>query len=144
MNRVLTAAQVEQFMELGWVKVDEAFPRDLALECQRFLWDQLLRYGIERNEKETWTKPILFMKEDFRTKAFDRCNTMRLGDAIEELVGSGRWTQKVLWNGDPSRDYPQWGWWPVNFHLGADEAWNVPSTGWHWDGSHFPSLCGCA
>ncbi|MBP3963945.1 hypothetical protein [Paenibacillus lignilyticus] len=137
MNKVLTDSQIEQFMELGWVKVEEAFPRTLALECQDFLWEQLRRYEVDRNDKVTWKPPLMFMKENFRSLSFDQCHTERLGDAIEDLIGPDRWRQKVAWNGETDRNYPGWGWWPVNFNLGADESWSVPATGWHWDGSHF-------
>ena len=27
-----------------------------------------------------------------------------------------------------------WGWWPINFAVGAASPWMVPSSGWHWDG----------
>lgn len=137
MNKVLMDSQIEQFMELGWVKVEEAFPTVLALESQDFLWEQLIRYGIDRGDPATWDKPILFVQESFRSPSFDRCNSQRLGGAIEDLIGVGRWTEKVLWNGDPNRNYPTWGWWPVNFRLGGDKEWDVPAGGWHWDGAHF-------
>jgi hypothetical protein len=137
MNNVLSNVQIEQFMELGWVKLEEAFPKALALECQSFLWEQLRPYDIARNEPTTWKKPMIHMQQSFRSPSFDRCNSERLGGAIEDLIGVDRWTEKVLWNGDADRNYPVWGWWPVNFHLGTDQEWDVPTAGWHWDGSHF-------
>ncbi len=136
-NKVLTQAQIAQFIELGWVKVEEAFPRALTLACQDYLWDQLVRFGIDRNDPLTWKKPIIYLQESYHNETFDRCNTLRLGSAIEDLIGVGRWTERVLWDGNPEKNYPAWGWWPVNFHLGGDKEWSVPKEGWHWDGSHF-------
>ena len=44
-------------------------------------------------------------------------------------MGRGRW---------PGRGKPGgWGGWPVNFAVGADRPWDVPTGGWHWDGQHF-------
>jgi hypothetical protein len=135
--KVLTDEQVEQFMEIGWVKVEEAFPRENALVCQDFLWEKLTQFGIDKNDQSTWTKPIIYLQQAYRSELFDRSNTQRLGDAIEDLVGAGRWAERVLWDGNPDKDYPTWGWWPVNFHLGGGKEWTVPAGSWHWDGSHF-------
>lgn len=127
--RVLSAAQVEQFMELGYTQLEEAFPRAQALAAQDYLWAQLERRGPRRGDPATWTEPIVHIKESYTDPVFQACATERLSDAIEDLVGSGRWSGR----GRPSG----WGWWPVNFALGAERPWDVPATGWHWDGQHF-------
>ncbi|MGG1551845.1 hypothetical protein [Paenibacillus ferrarius] len=134
--KCLTPEQAEQFMEWGWVKVIQAFPREQALLCQDFLWDRLKERGIDRGDKSSWAPPLLFLQESYRGPAFDPCNTQRMADAIEDLVGEGRWLENHIYDGT-EQDYPTWGWWPVNFSNGSDREWTVPKDGWHWDGQHF-------
>lgn len=128
-TRVLSDAEIEQFMERGYVRLEEAFRREDALRAQEDLWEQLARRGVEKDHPVTWTQPIVRMNETFDTPAFRACKTERLKNAVEDLVGSGRWRTRDLQDG--------WGWWPVNFAFGAGQTWDVPAGGWHWDGQHF-------
>lgn len=127
--KALSQADVDQFIELGYVKLPEAFPRDLALAAQDFLWHKLADRGVRKDDRATWTKPLVQIKEAYNGPVFQACETGRLADAVEDLVGPGRWLTR---GGDAN-----WGWWPVNFSLGAGAPWDVPTAGWHWDGMHF-------
>lgn len=127
--KVLSPLQVEEFMELGHTRLEEAFPRAQALAAREFLWEQVARRGPRAGDPATWTQPMVHIQESYNDPVFQACATERLADAIEDLVGEGRWATR----GRPSG----WGWWPVNFALGADREWDVPTGGWHWDGQHF-------
>lgn len=127
--RVLTETQIEQFIDRGYVKLEEAFPRTAALAAQDFLWDQLAERGVQKDVHETWTEPMVHLRETYTDPVFQACMTPRLQDAVEDLVGHGRWADRNTEIG--------WGWWPVNFALGADRPWDVPTGGWHWDGIQF-------
>ncbi|MBT2657171.1 phytanoyl-CoA dioxygenase family protein [Bacillus sp. ISL-18] len=128
-GKVLSQNDIEQFIELGWVKVPQAFERKAALKAQDYLWKQLEKRGVERLDRTTWTEPMLRLNENYDTEEFRLCDSERLSDAIEDLVGTGRWVGR----GIPNR----WGWWPVNFSEGSHLEWDVPTNGWHWDGIHF-------
>ncbi len=132
---VLSKNDVEQFMELGWVKVEEAFPRKVALEAQKIVWENVEKRGVLQNDKSTWTQDMVQINESYDHDEFQLCNTKRLADAIEDLVGEGRWANRTVFGDTTNRI--GFGWWPVNFSLGADQPWDVPTTGWHWDGIHF-------
>ncbi len=127
--RVLTREQVDDFVERGWTRLEEAFPRAAALAAQDWLWGRLAERGVLRGDAATWKEPLVHLRESYSAPVFQACDTDRLADAIEDLVGRGRWKGR---GGRAS-----WGWWPVNFALGADRPWDVPSGGWHWDGQHF-------
>ena len=127
--RVLTHGQVEQFVDRGFVVLEEAFPRAAALAAQDFLWERLAERGVRKEDRETWTEPMVHLREVYDGPPFDACATERLADAVEDLVGRGRWKTR----GGPHH----WGWWPVNFAVGADRPWDVPTRGWHWDGQQF-------
>lgn len=127
--KVLTDEQVGQFIEKGYMRLEEAFPRANALAAQDYIWERLAERGILKEDSSTWTEPMPHLKEAYDTPEFEACQTERLDDAIEALVGPGRW------RGRGSR--VTWGWWPVNFSKGTDGPWDVPTGGWHWDGIHF-------
>ncbi|GIQ67546.1 hypothetical protein DUZ99_12220 [Xylanibacillus composti] len=123
MPKVLSNEQIEHFMEKGWVKVDQAFPREEALKVQDFLWDRLAEHGVDRDDKSTWTKP-LYRLGNYTDSVADGCNTDRLTGAVEDLIGEGRWRE------GNKKHNAVWGGFIINF--GPE----VPG-GWHYDGSHF-------
>jgi len=133
--RVLTPAQVEHFITRCWVQVKEAFPHTQAEKVQDFLWDKLAERGVLRDDRTTWKTPMEFIAENYNGSPFDECATPRLADAITDLVGDGRWIaqHEIGW----------WGWWPINFAIGADQVWDVPADEWHFDspdnGTHVTS-----
>jgi len=133
--KVLTQDQVEQFMENGWVKVEQAFPREVALKAQQILWNHVEKRGPLRNDPSTWTQGMVKINEVFDNDEFQPCNSLRVADAIEDLIGEGRRAHRVVYG--ENNEKTSYGWWPVNFSLGADKPWAIPAGGWHWDGIQF-------
>jgi hypothetical protein len=133
--RVLTEQEVEQFCERGWVKLKEAFDPSDALAAQDYLWTKVEERGVLRNDPSTWTQPMVRINENYSEGPFQRCNSKRLGDAIEDLIGHGRWATRTVYG--ETETLGSFGWWPVNFSLDSDQPWTVPKNGWHWDGIHF-------
>ncbi|AZN41800.1 phytanoyl-CoA dioxygenase family protein [Paenibacillus albus] len=134
-NKVLSKEQIEHFIERGWVKVEEAYPRELALQCQQYIWEKMRRFDVDQSDPGTWKQPMYYLREAYSGEPFDPCNTERMADAIEDLVGHGRWVDRGVFGAEEV--VATWGWWPVNISLGADIPWDVPTGGWHWDGGHF-------
>ncbi len=132
MPRVLSTAQIEHFMETGWVKLEQAYTEKQALLAQDYVWKQVEQRGVMRDDPATWTQPMVRMNENYNTPEFRACKTERLCGAIEDLIGEGQYA---------NRDKPiHWGWWPVNFSHGADRNWDVPTEAWHVDGIHYPQF----
>lgn len=133
--RVLTPEQIEQFITRGWVKVNEAFPKTQAEKVQNFIWEKLAARGVLRDDRTTWKNPMVFIAENYDGSPFDECATQRLSDAITDVIGDGRWIAQ--------HDIGWWGWWPINFAIGADQVWDVPADEWHFDspdnGTHVTS-----
>src|SRR5213080_3864098 len=101
--KVLSRAQVEQFIACGYLHLEEAFPRKQALAARDYLWERLAERGIRKDDRSTWTEPMAHMKETFNDLVFHACMTEWLADAIEDLVGHGRWKRRGQNEG--------WGWW---------------------------------
>ncbi|MFI0445159.1 phytanoyl-CoA dioxygenase family protein [Actinomadura sp. 6N118] len=122
---MLDDAQVEGFIRDGFVRLDEAFPRDLAAECREILWRDT---GADPNDRSTWTAPVVrlgdYAQEPFRRAA----NTPRLHAAFDTLVGEGRWQPRGSLGSFPVRfpsdDDPGDGGWHVEASLPGDDMAN--------------------
>jgi hypothetical protein len=86
--RALSGAQIEQFIRDGFVRVDHAFPRELADQARAIMWRDL---ACDPDDPKTWTRPVIrlpgYGQEPFR-KAVNR---PRLHAAFDQIVGVGRW-----------------------------------------------------
>jgi hypothetical protein len=117
MTHPLGPDALARFIETGFLRLDNAFPSDLAAACRARLW-QLS--GLAPEAPETWTQPVI--RIGFRT---DPCfvqaaNTAGLHAAYDALTGPGRWLP------------PQGlGTFPLRFPLPDDPQ----DTGWHVDAS---------
>ena len=84
----LTSDQVQSFIDDGFVKVDDAFTRDLARDCRNELW---ARMGLSPDRPEDWTEPVVRIGAMSTAPFVAAANTPRLHVAYDTLVGKGRW-----------------------------------------------------
>lgn len=119
-TRALSDAQIQQFIDDGFVRLDRAFPKTLADEGRARLWRDL---PCDRDDPATWTRPVIrlgyYGDEPFRRAV----NTPILHAGFNQLVGLGRW--------HPRGDL---GTFPVRFPSLEDPG----DAGWHIDVS-FPA-----
>jgi hypothetical protein len=119
MKDSLSSIQIRQFIIDGYVKLENAFPSQLAKEALRILWKDI---HCDPFDSSTWTQPVIrlgeYGQEPFRKAA----NTPLLHTAFDQLVGKGNWIPRN-----------SIGTFPVRFPSAGDP----PDTGWHVDGS-FP------
>src|SRR5882757_1920286 len=66
--RALSDAQVQQFIEDGFIRIDRAFPRELADAGRAILWRDT---GCDPDDPTTWRKPVIrlghYEQAPFRT-----------------------------------------------------------------------------
>jgi hypothetical protein len=87
--------------------------------------------GIVRERPETW--PLVYdIEEQLATPAVLRCFTDSLCQAIEQLLGAGRWCGEL-----------RWGFWPVLFAAEPGAGEDIPSHGWHVAGNWFTHTLDC-
>nr|WP_295922155.1 phytanoyl-CoA dioxygenase [uncultured Dyadobacter sp.] len=119
MEGIFSPQQIDQFINQGFVRIDNAFSTDLAERVRDVLWHDL---GLDRNDPSTWTRPVvrlgMYTQESFVASA----NTPVLHAAFDQLVGAGKWL--------PCRSM---GTFPVRFPSEDDPG----DDGWHVDAS-FP------
>jgi len=117
---VLSDAQEKQFVHGGFVKLENAFPKEIAAEAREILWREA---GCDPEDRRTWTRPVVRIgdcaQEPFRQAA----NTTILHAAFDQLVGEGRWVPRESLGG-----------FPIRFPHSDDPG----DTGWHVDASFPP------
>jgi hypothetical protein len=118
---MLSARQVDQFIEQGFVRLDNAFPRAIADSGLAALWQAT---GCNPHDQATWTRTVVRMapENDWRgdqpISFREAANTPVLVDAFDKLVGVGRW-----------RARPNVGLFVVRFPSADDPG----DLGWHVD-----------
>lgn len=112
---MLTAGQVEGFVENGYVRVESAFSTQIAHQCCEEIWSVLQE---DPGDPSTWSRPVVRL-QGFATAAFRAAaNTAELLEAFDQLVGTGGW--------EPRESL---GTIPVRFPVDADPG----DDGWHID-----------
>lgn len=110
----------KQFIRDGFVRIDHAFPAEIAAEARAILWRDT---GCDPHDRSTWTRPVIrlfdYPQEPFHAAA----NTAMLHAALDELVGKDRWVPR-----------PSLGGFPIRFPHADDPG----DTGWHIDASFPP------
>ena len=85
---VLNHLRIEEFINIGYIKIAEAFPGKIAEEARKILWKDC---GCNPDDPTTWTKPVIrlgdYSQEPFRKAV----NTSLLYSAFNDLVGKERW-----------------------------------------------------
>lgn len=130
---VLSDERVQQFIQDGFVRLDCAFPRELAAQGRELLWKDT---GCDPNDAETWQQPVIrlgdYAQEPFRQAV----NTPALRAAFDRLVGKGRWLPRSSLGTFPIRfpsadDPGDSGWHADASFAGSDGSWrlNVHSQG---------------
>jgi hypothetical protein len=119
----LTEGDVDRFIRDGIVLLKGAFPRSLADECRRLLWEET---GCDEHDRTTWNRPVIRIDGRGDAPFAAAINTARLKSAFDRLAGAGRWVP---------RDGV--GTFPIRFpseEAPGDDGWHIESTGASVDG----------
>src|SRR5260370_38048197 len=85
---VLSRGEIQQFIQDGFVRIDRAFPRQLADEGRAILWRDL---PCAPDDPASWTRPVIRLGY-YDHEPFNRAgNSSVLYAAFDQLVGKGRW-----------------------------------------------------
>lgn len=114
-DHALSDAQIQRFIDDGFVRVDGAFPRALADEARAILWRDT---GCDPDDPSTWTKPVIRLGMYGQPPFVAAANTPLLHRCFDQLVGAGRWSRCGMV-----------GTFPVRFPSPLDPG----DAGWHID-----------
>ena len=110
----LTPCQVQNFIDDGFVKIEEAFCAELAAQCREELWAEV---GLSPDEPEQWSEPVIRVASKSSRPFVEAANSPTLHDAYDRLVGPGRWVAPLGLGTFPIR-FP-------SSRLPADDGWHV-------------------
>jgi hypothetical protein len=116
----MDAAEVERFVEDGFVALRGAVPRAVADACAERLFADA---GVDPDDPATWTQPVVRIDGRGGGPFTEAATAPALRDAYDALVGPGRWEPMLGLGTFPIR-------FPVPGEPGDD--------GWHVDGSYLP------
>ncbi|RVB74089.1 MULTISPECIES: phytanoyl-CoA dioxygenase family protein [unclassified Mesorhizobium] len=132
----LTSHQVQNFIDDGFVKIENAFSTHLAKQCRDELWADI---GLSPDEPENWIHPVVRVGFKASPPFVETANTPILHKAYVQLVGEDRWiAPKALGTFPirfPSPESPGDDGWHVDMSFGDDNPdfmeWraNVKSSG---------------
>jgi hypothetical protein len=117
--RVFSDADVQRFVSDGYLRLAAAFPRALAGACREILWRDT---GCDPHDRTTWTRPVVRLGDYAQQPFREAANTPRLHNALDQLVGRGRWMPRT-----------SLGTFPVRFPCQEDPG----DAGWHADASFY-------
>ena len=80
--------QVRRFVEDGFVRVDAAFPREVADAARAILWPET---GNDPADPATWTRPVVRLGGHAEAPFLAAARSPRLAEALDRLVGAGRY-----------------------------------------------------
>jgi phytanoyl-CoA dioxygenase PhyH len=113
---VFSDSEIEQFTSDGYVVMRGAFSPEVAEECRRFVWNQVLLW----EDCTTYGQAMVQIQQGFGCAPFDRIMNERLASAWDQIVGVDRW-----------RGPQVYGWWSLLL-----PGFQGPG-GWHVDGGQF-------
>jgi hypothetical protein len=132
----LSQAQINDFIEHGYLKLEQAFDAELARQGRDELWAAM---DLSPDEPHTWTQPVVRLGFMSGPTFVATANTPRLHSAYDALVGAGRWLRPTRLGTFPirfpSKDDPGDGGWHVDVSFGFEASdfmqWrgNVKSRG---------------
>ena len=132
----LSTAEIENFIDRGYLKLEGAFDPGLARQCRDELWAAM---GLAPDRPEGWTRPVVRIASMTSPPFVAAANTPMLHQAYDALVGQGRWVKPQGLGSFPIRfpspNDPGDAGWHVDMSLGTDNAdfmqWriNVKSSG---------------
>lgn len=113
-NLPLSDADIRQFITEGYVRLSNAFPRELALEAQDILWKEM---NLRPDAPSGWKAPVVWLGEHTQEPFVKAANTPVLHAAFDQLVGPERWAPRQSVGTFPIR-------FPGNEDTG-DDGWHV-------------------
>lgn len=117
---VLSDEQIESFVSDGFVRLEGAFPKELAAHARDLLWKQL---DMDPDDPTTWTREVVRLGVQDDEPFVRSANTPRLHSAYDQLVGAGRW-----------KPLERVGTFPVRFPVDKKPD-ETEDYGWHIDAS---------
>ena len=84
----LGAEEIASFVRDGFIRLDNAFPGNVAADARNILWKAT---GCDPDDRSTWSRPVIRLDRFDQPPFQDAASAPRVTAAINQLVGEGRW-----------------------------------------------------
>ena len=88
MSPLLSKKEVEQFIQDGFVRIDNAFSTEVANAALDILWNDI---PFDRSSPESWTEPVIRLGMYTQEPFIQSINTPALYAIFDELIGANKW-----------------------------------------------------
>jgi len=88
MAGILSKKEIEHFIHNGYVRLEDAFPREMADAVLDILWNGL---PCDRYDPATWTEPVIRLGMYTQDPFVNSVNTPQLHQAFDQLIGRDKW-----------------------------------------------------
>lgn len=116
----MEATLVDTFVRDGFVRLEQAVPAEVVTACVDLLWAHI---DAEPHDPSTWTRPVHWIGTMGQPPFAEAARAPALLDALDALVGPGRWQPRGELGAFPLR-FP---------HVEEPD-----DAGWHIEGSYTP------
>lgn len=122
-----TDADLDRFVTEGFLKIEQAFPRETGDRIRDLLWRQI---GLSPDRPEDWTKPVVWAAPDpaGRGPFGEAMRAPALAEALDLVAGKDGWAPRGTIGNTPVRfphpdDAGDTGWHIDQNDPGPDGAW---------------------
>ncbi|PWG80619.1 phytanoyl-CoA dioxygenase family protein [Pararcticibacter amylolyticus] len=88
MSSILSKEQIEHFIYDGFVRIDNAFSKEVANAALDILWQDI---PFDRSNPGSWTEPVIRLGMYLQEPFIKSVNTPSLYTIFDELLGSNTW-----------------------------------------------------
>ncbi|RYJ44569.1 phytanoyl-CoA dioxygenase [Flavobacterium beibuense] len=88
MSYHLNKEEIQQFIQEGFIRINNAFSATTAHEAINILWTDI---PFNRRDPKTWTQPVIRLGMYTNPPFIESVNTPKLYNAFNQLIGEGKW-----------------------------------------------------
>jgi hypothetical protein len=88
MSEILSKKEIEQFVRNGFVRIENAFSKEIANAALDILWADL---PGDRSDPLTWTEPVIRLGMYTQKPFVESLNSEKMHLIYDQLIGKDRW-----------------------------------------------------
>jgi hypothetical protein len=88
MSEILNTKEINQFVHNGFIRIDNAFSKEIANEILDILWNDI---PFERSNPSTWSEPVIRLGMYSQQPFVESLNSPKLHSIFNQLIGEDKW-----------------------------------------------------
>ena len=100
MTDLLNKLEIEQFINDGYIKVENIFSADTAKQVREILWEDI---PFNKQDSSTWIEPVVRLGMYHQKPFIESINNPKLHALFDQLVGKNKWVPSMAVGSFPVR-----------------------------------------